>query len=259
MRHLSLFILFMVLLASCSPKQTIETEQTSLSKSFCLTPACNDSLSLSFELEYPTKLDNADALRIIQRDLLTHCFGKDYADMTLAEAMDAYVAFSKEEYLANNRAYASRLEEYEDEFAANLSEEQVLRGRVYSLADGVLSYELEQYVYMGGAHGVNNRLFYNYSTDTGARLTEKDVFIKGSEAELAQLLQNALIEQSDEYTSREDFIEAGFEFDSIHPNGNFALTEDAVTYVFNPYEIAPYVFGETEIVLDKSMLKPILK
>ncbi len=253
------FIVVAFCLFSCSPKQTIETEQISLNKSFCLTQACNDSLSLSFELEFPTLLDDKDALNAIQQDLIANFFGKDFQRESLSKAIDDYVVFSRDEYIANNRAFASRLEEKENEFAAVLSEEQAFSGRVLSFYKGVLTYEFEHYAYMGGAHGVNNRLFYNYDVNSGERLYENDIFRDGYEDSLTSLLQNTLIEQSEEFSGKEDFLDAGFEFDSIRPNGNFALTEDAVIYVFNPYEIAPYVFGETEIVLDKSLLRSILK
>lgn len=257
-RFLPILIVALAVVA-CTPKQTIETEQVTYAKSFCLTQACNDSLSLNFEVEFPTMLDNKEALAAIQADLITHFFGKEYASLSLDEAINDYVAFSREEYIANNRAYAERLAEDEDEYSAVLSEEQMLSGRVRTFEQGVLSYELEQYIYMGGAHGVSTRHFYNYDTATGRLLTEHDIFRKGFEQELARLLQNAVIEQSEEFGSREEFLDAGFEFDSIHPNGNFALSADAITYVFNPYEIAPYVYGETEIVLDKSLLKGLLK
>ncbi|MBR1808634.1 MAG: DUF3298 domain-containing protein [Paludibacteraceae bacterium] len=255
-----------LLLASCNPKHLIETEQISFTKSFCLTDACNDSLSLSYEIEFPTLLDNKEALARIQQDIISRIFSDEYKNVPLQEAINKYVAFSREEYMANNRAYAEKLRQEEDEFAASLSEEQVTTGRVTWFGNCktagdicVLTYELEQYVYMGGAHGVNTRMFFNYDTQTGRLLTESDIFREGFEQPVARLLQNTLIEQSEEFHSRQDFLDAGFEFDSIHPNGNFALTDDAVTYLFNPYEIAPYVYGETEITLDRSLIKDYLK
>ena len=257
---------FAVLFVSCNPKHQIETEQISFSKSFCLTDACTDSLYMSYEIEFPTLLDNKDALTLIQQDIISHIFSAEYKNMPLQGAINKYVAFSREEYMANNRAYAEKLRQEEDEFAASLSEEQISTGRVTWFDNCktagdicVLCYELEQYIYMGGAHGVNTRMFYNYDTESGRLLSESDIFCEGFEQPIARLLQNTLIEQSEEFHSRQDFLDAGFEFDSIRPNGNFALTDDAVTYLFNPYEIAPYVYGETEITLDRSLIKDYLK
>jgi len=250
---------YMFSFVACSPKQTVETEQISFSKSYCLTDACNDSISLQFEIEFPTILDDEAALSLIQQDLISRFFGEEYSDMKLADAIDAYVKFSYTEYIANNRAFAERLEGDEDKEGAILSEQQNLRGRVVATDNSILTYEVEQYVYMGGAHGINTRYFYNYDMQTGKLLEEKDVFKEGYADELTKILQQTVIEQSEEFSSRQDFIDAGFEFDSIHPNGNFALTEDAISYVFNPYEIAPYVYGETEIVIDKGLLRELLK
>ena len=264
-------LLFFLLLlsfafAACNPKHNIETEQISVSKSFCLTDACNDSLLLSYEIEFPTLLDNPASLCLIQQDIIGHIFSEEYSNMPLQEAINKYIAFSREEYMANNRAFAERLRQGEDEYAVSLSQEQITTARVLSFGNSkiagntcVLSYEIEQYIYMGGAHGMNTRMFYNYDVQDGHLLQETDIFCEGYEQPITQLLKNALIEQSEEFESRQDFLDAGFEFDSIHPNGNFSISDDAITYLFNPYEIAPYVYGETEIILDKSLIKNYLK
>jgi hypothetical protein len=47
--------------------------------------------------------------------------------------------------------------------------------------------------------------------------------------------------------------------DSIKPNGNFYITDESINYVFNPYEIAPYYMGQTEVSLPFSMIKGLLK
>lgn len=254
-------ILFVALLfVACKHsehKNNIETEQISLSKVFYLTDARLDSIRLQFEIEFPTQMDDKNALENIQKSIIGKVFGDDYCSMSLDRAMSEYITFSRDEYFANNRAFAL-LQESDEKEMAILSVEQVFTGRVLSADNGVLTYELEQYVYMGGAHGVNTRFFYNYDIESGQLLNENDIFIADFEEPISKLLQTAMVEQSEEFESSEDFIRAGFEFDSVRPNGNFAFMEDIVIYVFNPYEIAPYVFGETEITLDKTEINQYL-
>lgn len=252
-----LFIAFATV--ACNKKQAIETEQISLYKSYCLTEACHDSIQLQFEIEFPKVLDNQKALYSIQQNLIDKFFGHEYVGQSIEDALDSYVSFSYTEYIANNKAFAERLETDENEDGAILSEQQVLTARVISDADGILTYEVEQYVYMGGAHGINTRIYYNYEMESGILLTEKDVFVAGFEQPVTQLMHQMLIEQSEEFSSFNDFLDAGFEFDNIRPNGNFAITHDAIIYIFNPYEIAPYAYGETEIVLTKELLANWLK
>ena len=46
---------------------------------------------------------------------------------------------------------------------------------------------------------------------------------------------------------------------AIKPNGNFYITDESINYVFNPYEIAPYSLGQTEVIIPFYKLKGILK
>ena len=40
---------------------------------------------------------------------------------------------------------------------------------------------------------------------------------------------------------------------------NFLLGKDGVTFIYNPYEIAPYEMGITELTLDYDDIEDILK
>ena len=43
------------------------------------------------------------------------------------------------------------------------------------------------------------------------------------------------------------------------PNGNFGVSEEGVTWTFNPYEIAPYALGIIDLTVSWADLKPYLK
>ena len=44
----------------------------------------------------------------------------------------------------------------------------------------------------------------------------------------------------------------------IFPAENFILGDETITFVYNPYEIAPYALGSTELTLPYSQLSKIL-
>lgn len=48
-------------------------------------------------------------------------------------------------------------------------------------------------------------------------------------------------------------------FGSPEPNGNFAVSEEGVTWTYNPYEIAPYSMGIIDLTVTWADLKPYLK
>ena len=124
---------------------------------------------------------------------------------------------------------------------------------------GILSYCVERYVYTGGAHGSNFRQFVNYNLQTGEQIDEEQLFAENYQEPLTQLLLQYMVEQNDEIALIQDLQEAGYNVDDIHPNDNFYLAEEGITYVFNPYDIAPYALGETEILIPWSALQNILK
>ena len=249
-----------VLLVGCE-RNALQTTNLSSEQVCYLTDAQEDSLTVSIHIEYPTAIGKTDALNNIQRDLKHRLFGEAYIDMEPQQALDAYVAMLKTEYKINNLPLKEDWEKdnRDYEYAPICCEEQVLTGSVMGEVKGILSYCVERYVYTGGAHGSNFRQFVNYNLQTGEQIDEEQLFAENYQEPLTQLLLQYMVEQNDEIALIQDLQEAGYNVDDIHPNDNFYLAEEGITYVFNPYDIAPYALGETEILIPWSALQNILK
>lgn len=249
-----------LLLVGCE-RNALQTTSLSSEQVCYLTDAQEDSLTVSIHIEYPTAIGKTDALNNIQRDLKHRLFGEAYIDMEPQQALDAYVAMLKTEYKINNLPLKEDWEKdnRDFEYAPICCEEQVLTGSVMGEVKGILSYCVERYVYTGGAHGSNFRQFVNYNLQTGEQIDEEQLFAENYQEPLTQLLLQYMVEQNDEIALIQDLQEAGYNVDDIHPNDNFYLAEEGITYVFNPYDIAPYALGETEILIPWSALQNILK
>ena len=249
-----------LLLVGCE-RNALQTTSLSSEQVCYLTDAQEDSLTVSIHIEYPTAIGKTDALNNIQRDLKHRLFGEAYIDMEPQQALDAYVAMLKTEYKINNLPLKEDWEKdnRDFEYAPICCEEQVLTGSVMGEVKGILSYCVERYVYTGGAHGSNFRQFVNYNLQTGEQIDEEQLFAENYQEPLTQLLLQYMVEQNDEIALIQDLQEAGYNVDDIHPNDNFYLAEEGITYVFNPYDIAPYALGETEILIPWIALQNILK
>ena len=249
-----------LLLVGCE-RNALQTTSLSSEQVCYLTDAQEDSLTVSIHIEYPTAIGKTDALNNIQRDLKHRLFGEAYIDMEPQQALDAYVAMLKTEYKINNLPLKEDWEKdnRDYEYAPICCEEQVLTGSVMGEVKGILSYCVERYVYTGGAHGSNFRQFVNYNLQTGEQIDEEQLFAENYQEPLTQLLLQYMVEQNDEIALIQDLQEAGYNVDDIHPNDNFYLAEEGITYVFNPYDIAPYALGETDILIPWSALQNILK
>lgn len=113
--------------------------------------------------------------------------------------------------------------------------------------------------YEGGAHGITQRLLMNFDNQSGRLLTLDDVFVPGYRQTLCDLLLKALLKKTE--TENVDELRAkGYLYatDMFAPE-NFELGEDAVTFVYNHYEIAPYDAGIVELVIDNDDLKELWK
>lgn len=261
MKKIYFFIAAAALLLTACHKQNepvVETEQFSLEESMKLAEEMTDSLHISITFEYPTRLDNPEALALVQSDLKEQLFGEAFRDMEPQHAMEAYAAMLKTEYKLNNLPV---LEEADDEegFGMIFCEEQDLDGRVMGIMRGIISYSVERYVYAGGPHGSNFRLFRNYCLACGKAINEDFLFTEGYEEALTGLLLHYLLEQNEDMHTLEELANEGYELELVVPNGNFYLAEEGIIYVFNAYDIAPYAMGETEILLPWSDVAPYLK
>ena len=45
----------------------------------------------------------------------------------------------------------------------------------------------------------------------------------------------------------------------MFPSENFILGNETITFVYNPYEIAPYAVGSTELIIPFGDIKDLLK
>ncbi len=114
---------------------------------------------------------------------------------------------------------------------------------------------------MGGAHGNTTIRFENFNPRTGERVELADLFVSGYEAKLLPLAQDRFreVRAIEEGVTLAD---AGFSFSenvAFTLSDNFAVEKDGLTFYYNPYEVAPYALGATELTLSYEELDGLLK
>ena len=250
------------LFISCSPK-TIKTEEKDLVKKYYLTSdTLKGALSVDFEVEIPVAFADTNVLKSVRATIITNLFGEDY----VGHPNDSLVyLFSKElitDYKQNNEPLIN-VKDTSNSYS--FDNEHTLSGFSLLSDKKIYVYGIERYVDMGGAHGLETRNYFNFDLKTGKLITESDLFKSNFKAELSELLKKRIVEESREAKETKNtepvlsLEDTDFWTDSIKPNGNFYITDEGINYVFNPYEIAPYYMGQTEITLPYDRLKGILK
>ncbi len=122
----------------------------------------------------------------------------------------------------------------------------------------VISFILDIYEFSGGAHGNSSIYTFNYDVLKQKEITLEDIsggdqnFLKKVSDKTRDILKKDLAKRAE--VAPEDF---GSEmlYSGTEPNEeNFSLftlpEEGKITFHFPPYQVAPYVFGASEVTLD---------
>lgn len=114
----------------------------------------------------------------------------------------------------------------------------------------IMSYEINSYIYSGGAHGNSSVNYFVFDLKTGKRLAERDIFKENYEKKIIEILLKKL-ENEECYKN--------FYFDALRPNNNFFIDQQGITYFFNSYEIASFACGFYKVFIPFEEISEILK
>lgn len=214
-------------------------------------PTCSVSVKLEAAAESQGQRA-ADVNETLARELL------DLETSNLKTAADSFARAYTESYRQNigplyrdDRGDPAKRQWYEYRYSAE--------GKADEGRSGVTVYTANVSYYEGGAHGVSQRLLLNFDNKTGRRLTLADVFAPGYERQLNSMLTERLMAQAGA-DDMEGLRAKGFlQQTEMFATENFALGKDAITFVYNAYEIAPYENGITELTIDYGDCKEILQ
>ncbi|MFO7446545.1 MAG: DUF3298 domain-containing protein [Ignavibacteriaceae bacterium] len=126
-------------------------------------------------------------------------------------------------------------------------------------SDYLLSLKKIDYSFLGGAHPNTFIEFLNFDLNSGKLLQLDDIFKHG---------YNEILNKTGELKFREYFQleadepldSAGFWFENgFQLNENFTLTKAGILFLFNAYEIGPYVLGAPEVYIPFSEIKELIK
>lgn len=247
---------------SCTQKTIKTTEKDFVKKYYLSNDTTKGALSVDFEVEIPIAFANKEVLNSIRGTIISNLFGEEY----ISHANDSIVQlFTSElviEYKENNEPL---LQDLDTTNKYSFDNEHTLSGFSLLSDNKIYVYGIERYVNMGGAHGLETRNYYNFDLKTGKLLAEKDLFVTNYEVNLAKLIKIRIVEESKQYKEVKnsepilDLEDTDYWTDSIKANGNFYITDEGINYVFNPYEVAPYYMGQTEVTLPFNRLKSLLK
>jgi len=235
-------ILFLVLALfgnlACQRGGVFQIENVKFEKSLDCKPDHSNCVEL--KLSYPIlKGGSAAGREKLNAEIRNFAFRQ--MDDSVAKDAEAWASGFLADYKKDNNGAPAWSENREVKLVANTR--QVVS--VYLAADG----------YSGGAHG-NSRVDYqSYDPKTGRRYGLGDWLKKGYEKPLQDLGEQAF-RKARGLPAGDSLDDFGFTFeDGFKLNDNYAATPQGLVFYFNPYEVASYADGPTELVIPYSGLK----
>lgn len=127
-----------------------------------------------------------------------------------------------------------------------------------AVADTLLNYTITRWSFLGGAHGMYTTECHVYTLTDGYELSLADLFSEEQTERVDMLIRRRLCERY-EARSDEELAEKGFFPEYIAATDNFLLTEEGITFHYNPYDIGCYALGPSEVILTREELDDLRK
>ncbi|MBE6272328.1 MAG: DUF3298 domain-containing protein [Bacteroides sp.] len=223
-----------------------------------------------FSIDYTYLEDENDSIAtLINQAIQREWLGDDYANLLPEVAVDSFMHV----YIRDYRQEVGKL--YGADRSQATSEEEIPNwyNQTYSLVTfveegrgGTVNASANYFVDMGGAHPNQWSRWMNFDFVSGKHLTQEEVFLPSAKADIEKLLLDKLIHQQAEQhpeenvASLEDLQQLGFlQMTNMYIPDNFLLGKEAVLFLFNRYDIAPYSAGEIVIEVPYEEIGPYLK
>ncbi|SUD89914.1 RsiV family protein [Psychrobacter phenylpyruvicus] len=117
-------------------------------------------------------------------------------------------------------------------------------------------FEINSYIYLGGAHGLGNSEYKMFNVATKKELKLEDLLVSGQQTKFQTLA----------YTAYKDWVkQTHSDPQSFEKNWPFSMTDNAIidnegiALTYQPYEIAPFAFGMPTLIVPYAKLKGIVK
>jgi hypothetical protein len=254
-RTFAILMAALLLLPACT--QEIKTETLKLDEDIPFREGSDNSLSLDLDIDFPVSGFSKDALEEVRRTIRTHTLGENYTDFTgsLDEMGQYWRDAMVEDYLISNEGMLEEMEMSEED-APFLNWGYDYKGAFGEPYKQYVNYIIDQYQYLGGAHGMYGTFPIVFDTKTGERMEWQELVPNVSEERMAELLLQHRFDDLDEVIDEDDLDRDNIFFsDTVEPSPWFSVDKDGLTFYYQPYDLAPYVFGIITIPVPWEELK----
>lgn len=203
--------------------------------------ACNFQLTMI----YPDKYPNEEILKKLQKEFIITLIGDKYEGLSPKEAANKY----ESDYIADYMSLENIYKEEPDNSGVWMNYEQILDNKILFNKNDFLCYGVNLYTFTGGAHGMSSTVFQVLNLKTATPIKLNDIFEDRNLDKVGELIKIALAQKLG-YNAISKLEDDGYDITAIIPTENFYINEKGITWLYNPYEIAAYAVGKSEVLVD---------
>ncbi len=212
--------------------------------------------AVSVELSYPVMVDYPDANvenkvnSYITNVYLYESLEEDNGYPDLENRIDSFIEEYQQEIEADSEIFKDYKPVYENDELTDIAFN----------SDNILSLEIEEYLFTGGAHGNSSYSLVSFDLQTGKQIKLDDIFNGDYMKKLNEVgekifRKNFLADSTQSLYDQGFFgFENGFEL-----NDNFDLYKGGIKFQFNPYEAGAYVLGAPEVFIPYSEIREFIR
>lgn len=257
-RLLSQITLVILILVGCTSKSTPEKKVLSSSytldsisaqkKVYVDDDTLKQAMTLNLFLEYPKTLADSTNCSKIQSLIGLIFLGKDSVNVFNEILPKQAFSLLEKRYINEAHKYAEEWSLDEEPYVDFSEYYQDISTRIDAIIGSIMVVSTTRSSYLGGAHGGYYVLYDNIDIKTAQIITEKELFIAGSEDEIASAIQR-VISLRNESQNKDDRINLLLDLEDVKSNSNFYFSNEGLVYVYNEYDITSYADGIQEVVV----------
>ena len=234
--------LLLILATNCVRGPRMDILQYSSEQETASEAGCPLTHRLGISLEYPVIKGDKELSAVLMRQAIFEAaFGESYDTLNVDEAAARYAGDLAAEFKELSSAMwrgwraagikAPEITEWSDDIEGYFAGQNgPYRSYIVNITD-----------FTGGAHSSSVTQAFVFDTRDGSRVTLDDLFVPDFDSPLAEIIARHI---GDDMSEEE--IDDLFQQD-VQPTGNYILTSDSITFIYNPYEIGPWSLGTPSI------------
>lgn len=227
----------------------VEETLLSASKSYKVNVEGMDAwLTFTTSVDWPEKIGDCELATL--RDTLLQRMYKVQPGTDVRKAMRGFI---------NDRGVFGRsatFTEVDSVPATPESYEVTCTGKLLSLSERMVTYQVYSESYMGGAHPMHATYPFTYDLVNGEVVSLRNLFKPGSDPAVLALIKEQLATQ--EGVAVDKLGEAGILVDRLNVSPLVYLRQGEVVFHYVPYSVAPYSKGEIDVAVPSFQLRDYL-